>query len=130
MAQVVGKMFNTLETRGKMRTAAEETNLSANSCEEDKMSAEFTCTFATALLPGFVLLDLLEREKSPESKTEHVFVQTRKSRSVHGESQVHYYNFADAYGYRPSLPVLLYLSRWDFVTHWNVLKVQPPEQKD
>ena len=31
MAQVVGKMFNTLETRGKMRTAAAETNLSANS---------------------------------------------------------------------------------------------------
>ena len=30
MAQIVGKMFSTLETRGKMRTAAEETNLAAN----------------------------------------------------------------------------------------------------
>ena len=57
-------------------------------------------------------------------------MQTRKSRSAHGKSQVHYYNFEDAYGFRPSLPVLLYLSPWEFVAHWNVLKMQPPEQKD
>ena len=52
MAQVVSKMFSTLETRGKLRTAAEECNLAANACVEDKMSAEVICVFATEVLPG------------------------------------------------------------------------------
>ena len=130
MAQVVSKMFCTLETRGKLRTAAEECNLAANACDEDKMSAEFICLFATSVLPGYDLINRLEHEKSGDTKSDHIFVSSKKAVPKSGEPQIFWYNFADVYGFRPPLPALLYLSPWEFVAHWTVLPLHAPLDKE
>ena len=117
MAQVVGKMFSTLETRGKLRTAAEECNLAANHNEHDKMSAEFICAFATGNLPGHDLINRLEQEMSCEARSNLIFLSPRKAAPKHGEAQISWYSFAGVYGFRPSLPALFYLIPWEFVAH-------------
>ena len=72
LAQVVNTMFCTFETRGKLRTAAEEHNLAANSVEEDKMNAEFNCAFVKENLSGYDLLNRLEHEEGIENANEYI----------------------------------------------------------
>ena len=78
MAQVVSKMFCTSETRGKLRTAAEEHNLGANSCEGDAMSAEFICLFSKEKLSGYDLLNRLEHEEGNENANEYTYLRSKK----------------------------------------------------
>ena len=110
MAQVVSKMFCTLEQRGKLRTAAEEYNLAANASEKDNWSAEFLCTFQQAALPGYDLLNRLEHEKSGVQKDDHIFVSSRKIKTTGETPQRVWHNFADVYGFRPPVAALFYLS--------------------
>ena len=78
IAQVVNKMFCTSETRGKLRTAAEEHNLGANSCEGDAMSAEFICLFSKEKLSGYDLLNRLEHEEGNENANEYTYLRSKK----------------------------------------------------
>jgi hypothetical protein len=54
----------------------------------------------------------------------------RKAARRHDEALIYTYSFADAYGFRPSLPGLLYLSPWEFAAHWKVQRLHAPLQKD
>ena len=117
LAQVVNRMFCTFETRGKLRTAAEEHNLAANSVEEDKMNAEFICLFVQAKLSGYDLLNRLEHEEGNESANEYIYLRSKKIPHPDGAEEYRWYNFADVYGFRPPLEILFYLSPWEF-TQW------------
>ena len=57
-------------------------------------------------------------------------MKSKKAAPKHGEAQISWYIFADVYGFRPPLPVLLYLSPWEFVAHWTVLPLHSPLDKE
>ena len=78
LAQVVSRMFSTLEGRGKLRTAAEEYNLAANGQSHDPTRAEYICTFNTATFNAMDLLNRLEHEKSASADGQYVMLHTKK----------------------------------------------------
>ena len=123
-------MFCTFETRGKLRTAAEEHNLAANSVEEDKMNAEFICLFVKESLSGYDLLNRLEHEEGRENANEYIYQRSKKVPQPEGGQEFRWYNFADVYGFRPPLEVLFYLSPWEFLAYWIVIPLQPPWKED
>ena len=87
------------------------------------------CVFGTEMLPGHDLVNRLEHEKSCETRRDHIFVSSKKAALKHEEAQICWYSFADVYGFRPSLPGLLYLSPWEFVMFWEVYRVPTPKAK-
>ena len=119
-------MFCTFETRGKLRTAAEEHNLAANYCAEDAMSAEFICLFVTSKFSGFDLINRLEHESGEEKADEYALLKCKKVPLPDGNKEAQWYNFADVYGFRPPVNALLYLSPWEFVAHWTIVPLLPP----
>ena len=130
VAQVVSKMFSTLETRGKLRTAAEECNLAANEHEDNRMNAEFLCLFTKTDLAGYDLVNRLEQEKDIKGTKDHMYLSSRKAPQRQGEAQRYWYSFADVYGFRPPLQRLLYLCPWEFAMHWTVVPLNAPFHSD
>jgi hypothetical protein len=129
MAQVVSRMFSTLEGRGKLRTAAEEYNLAANHSDVSETFAEYISTFNTEMFNGFDLLNRLENEKCLPEAQPYVMLQARKRAHEASNTDAVWYNFSDIYGFRPPLECLLYLSPWEFVAWWTVLELLPPDDE-
>ncbi len=77
MAQVVSRMFSTLEGRGKLCTAAEIYNLSANYHESSHCHAEYIATFQTNSFNGIDLLNRLEHEKETLTAAPYTLMQAK-----------------------------------------------------
>ena len=103
-AQLVNRLFSVLEGRGKLRTAAEEYNLSANYREQAPEHAEYICTFTKEMFNGHELLNRLELELGTAQAWQKTMLQSKKRKCGAGEADRIWYNFADPYGNRPRGP--------------------------
>ena len=112
-AQLLNKLYNILEGRGKLRTGAEEYNLAANARSGDESFAEFFSTFLPAFMNGHELLNRLDAEK--EAYSAPAAPQQLQFRKRARDRDTVFYNFAEIYGYRPAQDRLLYLSPFEFV---------------
>ena len=130
MAQVVSRMFSTLEGRGKLCTAAEIYNLSANYHESSHCHAEYIATFQTNSFNGHDLLNRLEHEKETLTAAPYTLMQAKKRVTRDSCTDAVWYNFSDVYGFRPPLECLLYLCPWEFVMWWTVVELLPPTRDD
>jgi hypothetical protein len=106
----VNKLYNILEGRGKLQTAAEICNLASNVRAADESFAEFFTTFVPAYLNCHELLNRLEDMKEDISKVRHMQVRKRAR-----ECETVFFNIVDIYGCRPPDDSLLYLSPFEFV---------------
>ena len=122
-AQLVNRLYNILEGRGKLRTGAEETNLAANYRKNNESHAEFLTTFTPAMFDGADLISRIEQEVCRRQETSET--RLRMKRRKQGEGHV-WYRFSDVYGLRPNSERVLYLSPYEFVMQWEVFPLQPP----
>ena len=79
MAQVVSRMFSTLEQRGKLCTAAEIYNLSANYNDSCEWHAEYIATFKPESFNGHDLLNRLGHEKGLATAAPYTMMQAKKT---------------------------------------------------
>ena len=122
-AQLVNRLYNILEGRGKLRTGAEETNLAANYRKNNESHAEFLTTFTPAMFDGADLISRIEEEVCRRQETSETRLRMKRRRQ--GEGHV-WYRFSDVYGLRPNSERVLYLSPYEFVMQWEVFPLQPP----
>jgi len=122
-AQLVNRLYNILEGRGKLRTGAEETNLAANYRKNNESHAEFLTTFTPAMFDGADLISRIEEEVCRRQETSET--RLRMKRRKQGEGHV-WYRFSDVYGLRPNSERVLYLSPYEFVMQWEVFPLEPP----
>ena len=100
-AQLVNRMFTTLEGRGKLRTAAEEYNLGANHKEGAETHQEYISTFTPEIFNGHDLLNRLESDLNEAQVWQKTMMQSRKRKRGGDERDRVWYNFADSHGHRP-----------------------------
>ena len=108
-AHLVAKLYNILEGRGKLQTAAEMCNMAGNTRPGDESFAEFFSTFVSTFFNCHELVNRLEELKSDTEQLHHVQMRKRAR-----DKDTVFYNIVDIYGCRPADDSLLYLSPFEF----------------
>ena len=120
-AHLVTKLYNILEGRGKLQTAAEMCNLASNHRAADESFAEFFTTFVPWHLNCHELLNRLESLKEEGNTMRHMQFKKRAR-----DSETVFFNIAEIYGCRPADESLLYLSPFEFTMWWDVCSLEAP----
>ena len=118
------RFLTEMQNRCMSRTAPEETNLCANWNGQDVTKAEFLRTFMSITFPGNLLVRRLEAEKRR--------IEERHIRCVlpppAEDDDVYVKMFDDCYGFRGTDPRVYYLSPWEFLMRWEIIKTEKAGQ--
>ena len=120
LGHVTNRMFTTLESKGILRTAPEESMLASLHKVSDPLAAEFVRTFRHEFFFGRQLLQRYEhlREEAAQQK-----VSVLLPKFVGGRNKT---DFASLYGFRPQHADTFFLSPWEFCQWFEAVQLQPP----
>ena len=108
-----------------VRPTTEEFNLAANAHEHDVRNAEFIRTYMSQDFFGGQLLRRLETaETAAESSTSLRRIRARKDNVE--DADIYMRLFPESYGLRGRDLKVHFLSPWEFVMFWDVLRLRPP----
>ena len=123
LAHVVNRMFITLEGKGILRASTEEFMLASRSRDHDQLAGEFIRTFRHQDFHGKFYLDYYDALQKPgESKTKKLQMPRKGQPAID-------FDEVSAYGYRAPHPDLLYLSPWEFVQWYKVVRLREPSKE-
>ena len=124
------RMLTDLQHRCMRRTAPEEWNLATNYNEQDVTAAEFIRTYQSIAFTGKRLLEKEEAAKKNQTSTcMKVVPPLSKGDS---DKEVWLQVFTDLYGFRghnPKNPGVFLLSPWEFLMHWECLRLPKPKSR-
>ena len=129
LAHMTNRMFTTLEGKGILRMAPEESMLSAMHKASDPLAAEFIRTFRHEYFFG---RQLLQRYEQLQNKASHqsVSVLLPKQSSVllpkQSMKSKNQTDFTSLYGFRPPHADVFFLSPWEFCQWFSAVSLQPP----
>ena len=123
LAHVVNRMFITLEGKGILRASTEEFMLASRGRDHDQLAGEFIRTFRHQEFHGKFYLDYYDALQKPgEGKTRKVHMPRKGQYAID-------FDEVSAYGYRPPHPDLFYLSPWEFVQWYKVVRLREPSRE-
>ena len=132
--RLVNRLFTDMFHRCSSRPAAEEFTLAAFSHEKDVTNQEFIRTSREVTFPGGQLVKKLEDEmarSSTRSITKLLAAPGKKGANTEKDMILKY--IPELYGFRGHLPAnkdVFYLSPWEFLKWWSVVRLPAPVAKD
>ena len=122
LAHITNRTFTVLESKGILRAATEEFLLASRYKPHDELAAEFIRTFRHTFFHGLYYVQRYEALKNREEKVA-TSIRLPKAGTKHAPLDE-----VAAYGYRPGLPDLIYLSPWEFKQWYKPHHLARPHQ--